>query len=85
MEEFNYDPTLDLENKWHLVEGKDTKCTCNDNKSVTFESYKKCKMLDAILNRCLASSTHKLKKPIKPLVYAWKCTCKGKKPNAKTT
>ncbi len=43
-------------------------------------------MLNAILNRCLASSTHKETEKLTILVlYAWICTRKGPKPNAKTS
>ncbi len=72
MEKFNHDPTSDSELECHEVLGKDIEKTCKDNKSVKLESYKNFKMLDAILNRCLASPTcTELEKTTIPVLYAW--------------
>ncbi len=47
--------------------------------------YKNCKLLDAMLNRCFASSICKqTEKPVVPVLYAWIRTHEGLKPNAKT-
>ncbi len=67
------------------MQDEDTIENCNGNKTDTLELYKTCKLLDALLNRCLASSTHKqTEKPSVPVLYAWIHTHKGPKPNAKT-
>ncbi len=37
MEQFNYDPVWDVENKWHEVWGDDAIDICNGNKTDTVE------------------------------------------------
>ncbi len=65
--------------------GEDTIENCNVNRTDIVQSYKDCKLLDAMLNRHLASSIRKqTQKPVVPVLYARIHTCKGLKPYAKT-